>query len=120
MDEPARLDAEGAAIQRHRRHKRYTDLLFAAGVTPEQIEAAKTADRWRPLLDRMRRAEQLGLDLHPASQSTRQRENRNLPLLARVDAGLAAWNADHDSQDDRDTWRWHEAPVTPEQGLRLG
>ena len=60
---PARLDAEGAAIQHHRRHQRYTDLLLAAGVPPERIQAAKTADRWHPLLERMRRAELLGLDL---------------------------------------------------------
>ena len=60
---PARLEAEGAAIQHHRRQQRYTDLLLASGVPPEHIQAAKTADRWRPLLERMRRAELLGLDL---------------------------------------------------------
>jgi hypothetical protein len=63
---PARLDAEGAAIQHHRRHQRYTDLLLTAGVPPEHIQAAKPADRWRPLLERMRRAELLGLDLDAA------------------------------------------------------
>jgi ATP-dependent exoDNAse (exonuclease V) alpha subunit len=45
---PARLDAESAAIQHHRREQRYTDLLLAFGTPPQHIQAARTADRWRP------------------------------------------------------------------------
>ena len=69
---PARLDAEGAAIQHHRRHQRYTELLLAAGVPPEHIQAAKTADRWRPLLERMRHAELLASTLRPLFQPYRR------------------------------------------------
>lgn len=116
---PARLDAEGAAIQHHRRHQRYTDLLLAAGVGPEQIQAATTADHWRPLLERMRHAEQSGLDLHEALQAVRHPEDRGRPLLARVDAGLAAWAAGHDTRQACDPWTQYEPTVTHEQGPRL-
>lgn len=95
---PTRIDAEGAAIQHHRRGQRYTDLLLAAGVAPEHIEAAKAANRWRPTLERMRLAEQLGLDLRAALQTASERRKPDQPLLAGVDAGLASWNADHDTR----------------------
>ncbi|SDP18324.1 conjugative relaxase domain-containing protein, TrwC/TraI family [Pedococcus dokdonensis] len=86
---PARLDAEGAAIQHHRRHQRYTDLLLDAGVPPEHIQAAKAADRWHPLLERMRHAEQLGLDLQAALPAVAGIAPS--PLLARFEAGLGVW-----------------------------
>jgi hypothetical protein len=117
---PARLDAEGAAIQQHRRQQRYTYLLLKAGIPPEHIQAAKTADRWRPMLERMRRSEQLGLDLRAALQTVRQGWNGDRPLLVRLDAGLAAWTADHDTHHERDPWRQHEPRITPGQGPRLG
>ena len=60
---PARSEAEGAAIHASAREQRYTDLLLAAGVTPGEIEAAKSADLWRPLLARMHHAERLGIHL---------------------------------------------------------
>ncbi|KRF26098.1 TrwC relaxase [Phycicoccus sp. Soil803] len=86
---PARLDAEGAAIQHHRRHQRYTDLLLAAGVRPEHIKAAKTADRWHPLLERMRHAERLGLDVEAALQPVSPMAPSH--SLARFDARIRAW-----------------------------
>ncbi len=117
--DPARLEAEGAAIQHHRRQQRYTELLLAAGVPPGDIQTAKTADRWRPLLERMRHAERSGLDLHAALQALRHLEDRGRPLLTRVDAGLAAWTADHDTRQTRDPWTQHQPSVTPQQGPRL-
>ena len=68
-----------------------------------EIEAAKSADLWRPLLERMRRAEQSGLDLRAALQTASERERPDQPLLARVDAGLRAWNAAHDNRRERTT-----------------
>jgi ATP-dependent exoDNAse (exonuclease V) alpha subunit len=116
---PARLEAEGAAIQHHRRQQRYTELLLAAGVPPGDIQAAKTADRWRTLLERMRHAEQSGLDLHAVLQAVRHLEDRGRPLLTQVDAGLAAWTADHDTRQACDPWTQYEPSVTPERGPRL-
>lgn len=116
---PARLDAEGAAIQHHRRHQRYTDLLLAAGVPPEHIEGAKAANRWRPMLERMRLAEQLGLDLQAALQTASARGKPDQPLMARVDAGLAAWNAHHDTRRECDQRIRSEPPVRPQQSPRL-
>ncbi|MFC8501205.1 MobF family relaxase [Pedococcus sp. NPDC057267] len=63
---PARLEAEGAAIQNHRHQQRYTKLLLQVGVSRDEITVAKKADRWRPLLAQMRHAEGLGLDLEAA------------------------------------------------------
>ncbi|MGO4362932.1 MobF family relaxase [Terrabacter sp. RAF57] len=57
----ARLEAEGAAIHARAREQRYTEMLLAAGVTSGEIEAAKGADWWRPLLARMHHAERLGV-----------------------------------------------------------
>lgn len=117
---PARLDAESAAIQHHRRQQRYTDLLLAAGTPPQHIQAARTADRWRPLLERMRHAEQLGLDLRAALQTASQRGTPDQPLLARIDAGLRVWEADHDNRRERDPRIRYEPTVTPQPGPRLG
>ena len=47
---PVRLEAEGAAIQNHRRQQRYAQFLVQAGVAPNEIDAAKAAGRWPPLL----------------------------------------------------------------------
>jgi conjugative relaxase-like TrwC/TraI family protein len=85
---PARLEAEGAAIQNHRRQQRYTELLLKLGVSRDEIAVTKTADRWRPLLAQMRHAETLGLDLESAvpvaSKAARSRP------LARFEAELRA------------------------------
>ena len=86
---PARLAAEGAAIQNHRRQQRYTQLLLDAGVPSDEIEAAKTADRWRPLLDGMRHAELLGLDLETALPAQAQRHT--YPSVEGVEARIRAW-----------------------------
>lgn len=94
-------------MQHHRRQRRYTDLLLESGIPREHIEAAKTADRWRPMLERMRRSEQLGLDLRAALQTAHQRGKPD-QMLARVDAGLAAWNADQGTKADR-----RDAPTFP-------
>jgi hypothetical protein len=86
---PARLDAEGAAIQHHRRHERYTDLLLGAGVSSEDIEAAIAADRWRPLLECLHRAERLGLEIEAALSAMPQME---LPhSLSRFEAQVRDW-----------------------------
>ena len=113
MGGPARLDAEGASIQHHRRQRRYSNLLVAAGVPLEDIEGAKAADRWRPLLDRMRHAEQLGLDLELALNPVRLCGNDGSPLLPRVYAGLEAWIFDREA--DRG---WRTNVGTPTTAIR--
>lgn len=115
----ARLDAEGAAIHQHRRQQRYTELLLEAGIPPEHIEAAKNTDRWRPMLQRMHRSEQLGLDLRGALRAASQGEKPDWALLARVDAGLAAWNADRDTRREWGPRTHDKRSVTPEQGPHL-
>jgi hypothetical protein len=62
-ESPARLEAEGAAIHTHQREKQLAQDLIRFGITPEEIEAAKRADQWRPLLARIHHAERLGIDL---------------------------------------------------------
>jgi len=111
-----RLDAEGAAIQQSRRHQRYTELLLAAGVLPEHIEAAKAADRWRPMLERMREAEQLGLDLSGALNSAAHRKGERGQLLARVDAGLGEWIDRDEGSGGRRTWAGLDGTPTSRLG----
>ncbi|GAA2161088.1 conjugative relaxase-like TrwC/TraI family protein [Humibacillus xanthopallidus] len=65
-DNPARFVAEGAAAYVVARERRYTNLLLVAGVTPGEIESAKNADLWRPLLARMHHTERLGIHLDTA------------------------------------------------------
>ncbi|MBC9822865.1 relaxase domain-containing protein [Terrabacter sp. MAHUQ-38] len=60
---PARLDAEGAAIYTHNRETQLAEQLIRCGIRPEEIEAAKRADRWRPLLARIHHAERLGINI---------------------------------------------------------
>ncbi|MBC9823939.1 relaxase domain-containing protein [Terrabacter sp. MAHUQ-38] len=62
-ENPARLDAEGAAIHTHHRERQITEDLIRFGITPEEIEAAKRADQWRPLLARIHHAERLGITI---------------------------------------------------------
>jgi hypothetical protein len=115
---PARLEVEGAAIQHYRRQQRYTELLLAAGVPPEHIQAAKTADRWRPLLERMRHAELLGLDLEAALPVVPQMAPSH--LLARFEAGMRAWcdlrEGSAGSRGGLGDW----PALIPESGPRLG
>ena len=86
---PARFEAEGAAIQNYRRQQRYTELLFRAGILRDEIAVTKTADRWRPLLAQMRRAESLGLDVESAVPvALKAGPSRS---LARFEAELRAW-----------------------------
>ncbi|MFC7597598.1 MobF family relaxase [Terrabacter sp. GCM10028922] len=59
----ARLDAEGAAIHTHHREMQIVENLIRCGITPEEIESAKRADQWRPLLARIHHAERLGIDI---------------------------------------------------------
>jgi hypothetical protein len=116
---PARLEAEGAAIQHHRRQQRYTELLVEAGIPPEHIEAAKNADRWRPLLDRMRRAELLGLDLGSATQAVPQMAR--LHSLARFEAEIRAWcDLREGSTGSPLGVMGNEPALLPERGTRLG
>ena len=115
---PTRLDAEGTAIQHHRRQHRYTELLLEAGVRPEHIEAAINADRWRPLLDRLRRAEQLGLDLRHALDAIGRSEKEAGPLLARIDAGLGDWIARRDAWIGREPCRQPGGALVPELDRR--
>jgi ATP-dependent exoDNAse (exonuclease V) alpha subunit len=114
---PARLDAEGAAIQHHRRHQRYTNLLLAAGVPPEHMQAAKTADRWRPLLERMRDAELLGLDLDAAFESAQERGGDANPRLAQIVEGLGVWIARHQAVRRGDCSAGTPLPHVPANGL---
>jgi conjugative relaxase-like TrwC/TraI family protein len=88
------LAAEGAAIHNHRRQQRYTQLLLDAGVRPEHIDAAKTVDRWRTLLERMRLAEQGGLDLGAAIQAVARR--RSPDAVVRLEVGLQFWLEQHE------------------------
>ncbi|MFC7594829.1 hypothetical protein ACFQU3_05900 [Terrabacter sp. GCM10028922] len=62
-ESPARLDAEGAAIFVHNRETPLAQDLIRSGITPEEIEAAKRADRWRPLLAGIHHAERLGINI---------------------------------------------------------
>jgi hypothetical protein len=62
-ESPARLDAEGAAIHTYHRETQITEDLIRGGITPQEIESAKRADRWRPLLARIHHAERLGIDI---------------------------------------------------------
>lgn len=115
---PARLDAECAAIQHHRRQQRYTDLLLAAGVPPEHIHAAKTAGRWRPLLDRMRRAEQLGLDLEAALPAVPQMAPSH--SLARFEAWTRAWSDLREGSAGSPSALGKGPGLIPEHGPRPG
>ena len=108
---PARLDAEGAAIQHHRRQQRYTDLLLRAGVPPEHVQAAKTADRWRPLLGCMRQAELLGLDLETALSGVPQMAASH--SLVRLEARLRVWC---DSREDSAGALRNGPELIPEHG----
>ena len=115
---PARTDAEGAAIQHHHRQQGYTDLLLAAGIPPAHIQAAKTADRRRPLLKRMRRAELLGLDLEavlPVSPPTAPSRS-----LAHFVARMRVW-CELREDSARSPNRSGTGPVLiPEHGPRPG
>jgi ATP-dependent exoDNAse (exonuclease V) alpha subunit len=116
----SRLDAERAAIQHHRLHQRYTELLLSAGVPVEHIETAKAADRWRPLLERLHRAEQLGLDLSAALDTLEHTKLESGPVLTRLDEGLSAWIARHDTPVHPGP-RWGPEPaLTREAGPSLG
>lgn len=86
---PAHLEAEGAAIQNHRRQQRYLELLLKAGVSRDEIALAKTADRWRPLLAQMRHAERLGLDLEAAGPVAPH--PAPVRSLAQFEADIRAW-----------------------------
>jgi conjugative relaxase-like TrwC/TraI family protein len=98
---PARLEAEGAAVQASRRQARYTDLLLTAGVPPEHIETAKRAGVWRSVIYRMQRAEQHGLDLEATVHRQAQAPPTRGALLLRFDAGLRLWLDSNESPFDR-------------------
>ncbi|KRF21803.1 hypothetical protein [Phycicoccus sp. Soil803] len=102
---------EAIVFGRHRIAYRELD-----GLANQCARVLAEADRWRPLLARMQRAEQLGLDLPTALQTARQLETPSHPLLARVEAGLAAWTTDHETRHAREQWTKYEPRVAPEQG----
>ena len=67
----------------------------------------------------MRHAEQLGLDLHAALQTASERRKPDQLLLARVEAGLAAWTGDHDARREWDPRIRYELTVTRDQDPQL-
>jgi conjugative relaxase-like TrwC/TraI family protein len=113
---PARLEAEGAAIQSHRRQQRYTKMLLDAGVSPVVVDAAKASGRWRPLLDQMRRAEQRGLRLYDTFELIHGAKTAN-PLVG-LAVGLGRWitaqEANGPNDFGRDTPRTHRDAPRPE------
>jgi hypothetical protein len=93
---PARLEAEGTAINNQRRMQRYLDLLYAAGVTEPELEMAKRSDHLRVTLMRLYRAEQLGLDVEGALAAFTEPLQQAEPVLLLLQAGLGDWLSHHD------------------------
>jgi hypothetical protein len=85
---PARVAAEGTALQALSRERRYTTALLAAGYASHDIEAAKKADHWRPLIERMTAAEHAGLD--PSSAAALD-WSRGSPAVADLTQRLEHW-----------------------------
>jgi uncharacterized coiled-coil protein SlyX len=88
---PARLETDGAAINNHRRAQRYLNLLSAAGVTEQELEVARRGDHLRVLIERLHRAESLGLDADRAIAAVAQRAHPHQPLLVPLQVGLGNW-----------------------------
>jgi len=88
---PSRVAVEGAALQALARERRYTTAMLATGYINEEIEAAKKADQWRPLVARLNTAERAGLD--PASAATRGTDTVT-QSLTRLDKTLGRWIED--------------------------
>ena len=65
--------------------------MLATGYINEEIEAAKKADQWRPLVARLNTAERAGLD--PASAATRGTDTVT-QSLTRLDKTLGRWIED--------------------------
>jgi conjugative relaxase-like TrwC/TraI family protein len=105
---PARLDAEGEAVQHHRRAQRYTTLLLDAGVPPDHIEAAKATDRLLPVLARMREVERRGLDLGGVLSELTRIQHQGGPLPG-IYTGLGNWLTRTDGRNPRDRHRFAEA-----------
>lgn len=59
---PSRVIAEGAALRALARERRLITALLAAGYTANNIDDAKDADRWRPLLEAVVAAERIGIE----------------------------------------------------------
>lgn len=78
---PSRISAEGAALQAIARERRYITVLMAAGYTPQDIESAKDADQWRPLVAHLATAEQSGLDSASAARMDKGTRTKSMAVL---------------------------------------
>lgn len=95
---PTRVAAEGAALQSLARERRYLTALLATGYTHEDIEAAKNANKWRPLLAKITAAENAGLD--PVSAAALTSAGATTRSLSHLDETLGHW-IDREHQQTR-------------------